>query len=312
MSELGLVAAFLGGALALLSPCSALLLPSFFAYAFSDPRALVVRTTVFWVGLCLTLVPLGVGSGAVSALFYGHRQELITVAGWAVVGLGVVQLLGGGFAIPGLDRLRGRAGGRLASGGGVLSVLALGAVYGLAGFCAGPILGAVLTIAATSGEPVTGGVLLAVYALGMAAPMFVLALLWDRFDLGRRRWLRGREITVGRLRLHTTSMLSGAVFVLVGLVFLAYDGTAGLSGVLGLGGSTDMESRAQEWVLTLPGGGLEIAVLLVLATILAAVVWRRWRDPGAAGQADQGTQSAADPSSAEPVTHVVPDRRHDP
>lgn len=28
--------------------------------------------------------------------------------------------------------------------------------------------------------------LLAVYALGMAAPLFVLAALWDRFDLGSR------------------------------------------------------------------------------------------------------------------------------
>ena len=44
----------------------------------------------------------------------------------------------------------------------------------------------------TDGGVVGGGVLLVVYALGMAAPMFVLALLWDRFDLGRRRWLRGR------------------------------------------------------------------------------------------------------------------------
>ncbi|WP_009945137.1 hypothetical protein [Saccharopolyspora erythraea] len=35
MTEIGLVGAFLGGLLSLLSPCSALLLPSFFAYAFN-------------------------------------------------------------------------------------------------------------------------------------------------------------------------------------------------------------------------------------------------------------------------------------
>lgn len=34
--DIGFVAAVLGGLLALLSPCSALLLPSFFAYAFRD------------------------------------------------------------------------------------------------------------------------------------------------------------------------------------------------------------------------------------------------------------------------------------
>ena len=44
MSEVGLLAAFAAGVLALLSPCSALLLPSFFAYAFATRIALVLRT----------------------------------------------------------------------------------------------------------------------------------------------------------------------------------------------------------------------------------------------------------------------------
>ena len=73
MSDLGLLAAFAGGVLALLSPCSALLVPSFFAYAFSRPTQLLGRTAVFYLGLCLTLVALGVGSSLVSSLFYGHR-----------------------------------------------------------------------------------------------------------------------------------------------------------------------------------------------------------------------------------------------
>jgi len=48
MSEVGVLAAFAAGVLALLSPCSALLLPSFFAYAFASRRALVARTFVFY------------------------------------------------------------------------------------------------------------------------------------------------------------------------------------------------------------------------------------------------------------------------
>jgi len=47
MIEIGVLAAFAAGVLALLSPCSALLLPSFFAYAFATKRALVTRTLVF-------------------------------------------------------------------------------------------------------------------------------------------------------------------------------------------------------------------------------------------------------------------------
>ena len=74
MTEIGVVAAFAAGVLALLSPCSALLLPSFFAYAFADARALVARTTVFYLGLLLTLVPLGTGAGF--ARSEEHTSEL--------------------------------------------------------------------------------------------------------------------------------------------------------------------------------------------------------------------------------------------
>ena len=58
----GFAGAFLGGLAALLSPCAAMLLPSFFAYAFGSSRTkLLGRTGLFYVGLLITLVPLGLG-----------------------------------------------------------------------------------------------------------------------------------------------------------------------------------------------------------------------------------------------------------
>ena len=246
MTEVGLLAAFAAGALALLSPCSALLLPSFFAYAFASRRKLVARTALFYVGLLLTLVPLGTGAGAASRLFYGHRSLLIAVAGWTIIGLGVVVIAGRGFRIPFATRLQGWAAGL---GDGRLSTVLLGAVYGLAGFCSGPVLGAVLTVAAGSGSPLWGGVLLSAYALGMALPLFVLAALWDRFDLGRRRWLRGRVLTWGRWRVHTTSLVTGLLLIGIGALFLRYEGTAGITGSFGLGDTVDLEAAAQEWLI---------------------------------------------------------------
>jgi len=220
VSEVGLLAAFAAGVLALLSPCSALLLPSFFAYAFASRTAQLARTGVFYVGLLITLVPLGVGAGAASSLFYGHRPLLIAIAGWFIIGLGVLQVLGRSFAVPFSSRLMGVAGRATARGTGWASTLVLGAVYGLAGFCSGPVLGAILTMAATQDSPVHGGLLLAVYALGMAAPLFALAALWDRFELGRRRWLRGRLLRLGRFEVHTTALVSGVLFVVIGVLFL--------------------------------------------------------------------------------------------
>jgi len=69
--EVSYLAAFFGGVLSLLSPCSALLLPTFFAYAFQARKGLLAKTTIFYVGLATTLVPLGMGLSAVSRLFYG-------------------------------------------------------------------------------------------------------------------------------------------------------------------------------------------------------------------------------------------------
>ncbi|MGF2076075.1 hypothetical protein, partial [Enterococcus casseliflavus] len=78
---------------------------------------------------------------------------------------------------------------------------------------------------------------------------------WDRFDLGRRRWLRGRTLSWGAVSLHTTSLLAGLLFITVGVVFLRYDGTAGLTGSLGMGDLTDLEYSAQravtEWTAQL-------------------------------------------------------------
>ena len=293
MSDVGVLAAFAAGVLALLSPCSALLLPSFFAMAFASKRALVARTLVFYVGLLLTLVPLGVGAGAASSFFYGNRPMLISVAGWMIIGFGVMQLLGKGFTIPYSQRLSGAVANRTADGW--VSTLLLGAVYGLAGFCSGPVLGAILTVAATQESPWQGGGLLAVYALGMAAPLLLLAGLWDRYDLGSRRWLRGRTLTLGRLRVHTVSLVSGLLFVVIGGVFLRYDGTAGLTGSLGLGDLTDVEFRAQqavtEWTSGVPGW----AILLLVSLIASYVAWRRARP-----EADQG---APTPAPEDPAEH---------
>ncbi|MFW5418871.1 cytochrome c biogenesis protein CcdA [Nocardiopsis sp. CNT-189] len=260
--DIGYLAALLGGLLALLSPCSALLLPSFFAYAFRDPFGLLVRTAVFYAGLCTTLIPLGAGSALVTGFFYGNRELLVAVAGWAVIALGAAQILGLGVSIGPLARLQGRFSGRT----GKLPVFGLGAVYGLAGFCSGPILGAVLTVAATGG-PLRGGLLLACYALGMALPLFFLALLWDRFDLGRKRWLRGRQVALGRLRLHTTSLLSGLMFIGIGVLFLLYDGTAAMPGTAWLEG---IAYRAQQPLAHL-GARTDLVFLGALAALLLGI-----------------------------------------
>lgn len=270
MLEVSYLAAFFGGVLTLLSPCSALLLPAFFAYAFGGAGELVKKTGFFYLGLAATLVPLGMGISAVSRLVYGQRSTLILVSGILIIVLGVLQLAGRGFSVGPLARLSGKVRGDSAGG-----VFALGAVYGFAGFCSGPILGAVLTVAASSGNVARGAGLLAVYALGMAVPLFVMAVLWDRLDLGRRRWLRGRELSLGPLRIHTTNLVSGLMFVALGAVFIAYEGTSALSGLYEENGAVDLAYAAETWVSSVSRFVPDYLLAAVLAVAVVALALAR-------------------------------------
>ncbi|MFI6640234.1 cytochrome c biogenesis CcdA family protein [Streptomyces sp. NPDC050504] len=281
-ANIGYFAAFLAGLLALISPCSALLLPAFFAYSIDSTSKLVARTGIFYAGLATTLVPLGAAGSYVGRFFFGNRDELVFYAGLLIIVLGVAQVLGMGFASKRMTELQGRI--RPTT---VASVYALGAVYGLAGFCAGPILGSVLGVAATSGSPVYGGLLLAVYALGMAVPLFLLALLWDRFDLGRRRWLRGRPLKAGRFELHTTTLLSGLFFVALGTMFLVFDGTTALPGLLDVDDSFEVERWASEVGRSVPDAVL-LVVLVAIAVLILAVRGWKGRESRERDAADEG------------------------
>lgn len=254
--DIGLLGAFLGGVLTLLSPCSAMLLPAFFSYAFTGPSTLLARTGVFYLGLITGLVPLGVLAGTLGAFVNEHRFAFITAASIIVIALGAVMLLN--LPLPLLPR-RGTAEGTSAA-----AVYALGTVYGLAGVCAGPLLGAVLTVAAVSGNALTGGIVLLVFAAGMALPLLVLALLWGRLPFVQRL-VRPRGIAIGRWHNTWTGVIGGALTIAVGVLLLVTDGTAELSGILGAGDQAAVEGAVLERAGRVPD-------LLVAGIVLAAAL----------------------------------------
>lgn len=272
MGGLGLSGAFLGGTLSLLSPCAALLLPSFFAAAFAGAGRTTARIGAFTLGLLLVLAPLGAGIGAVGRLLTVQRGTATLVGGCVVIALGVLVALGGGFTIPGIDRARSR----LAPGSGSWpAVIALGALYGLSGFCSGPLLGAILTLGLTQGSSAYGGLLMAAYGLGMAAPLLLLALAWDRLG-GARTWLRGKPIRLGPIRTHTTSLLSGALLVAIGAAFVLTDGTTALPSLTDTATQLDWQQRIVDAGSALPDAA---ALLLVAAAALAVLALRLLRRP---------------------------------
>jgi len=268
--EVSFAAAFFGGILALLSPCSALLLPAFFAYAFQNRTELLARTFLFYLGLATIFVPLGMGATLATSLFLDNRDTMIIVAGVLLIGFGVLELSGRTIGLP-------FANSAVVETKNLFGTYTLGLVYGFGGFCSGPILGSVLTVAAAGDNALRGGGLLAIYALGTVLPLFFIASLWDSAGIGKAKWLRGWGVQIGPLAIHSTNLIAGTVFVLLGLTFIFLDGTNALSSVYTDLGFTELSFQADERIKDITSwipDGVFIAVVLLA---LAGGVWYIFR-----------------------------------
>lgn len=283
--EIGLLSALIGGFLALLSPCGALLLPAFFASTVGKGARLVLHSGVFYLGLVLTLVPLGLGLGALGSLVTAHREALVLGTAVLLVLLGLVQMAGLGFdlsrLIPGASALQQQASAR----SGLTRSLLLGAASGVAGVCAGPILGAILTLAVASGDSVSAGLLLAVYGLGMVLPLVLLAAVWHRLGDRAMRLLRGRGFTVLGRELHTTSVVTGALIAAVGVLFWTTNGLVEAPSLVPVAA----QSWAQARLGLLAHPVVDVAAILLVAAVVL-VWWRRRRAPQVAAPVAQGAE----------------------
>lgn len=266
--EIGLFSAFIGGALALLSPCAALLLPAFFAASIGKGSRLILHGGVFFVGTLLILVPLGLGVGAVGALFTQFRGWLIVGTAVILVGLGTLQLFGLGFdpskALPGGASMQERA----SASKGLVKTLLLGASGGVAGFCVGPILGAVLTFGATSGNAFTGALVMTVYGAGMVVPLVAIAIGWNRLGARGRRMLRGRTFRALGREWHTTSVITGLLLIVVGVVFWLTNGFIAVPQLV----PSDVQVWLQNGASMLANPVVDAVVILALAS-LAVAAW---------------------------------------
>lgn len=280
--SVGLVTAFLGGALAILSPCAALLLPAFFASRVGAGSRLALHGLVFYLGLVAVLVPLGAGVGALGGLFAQHRAVVIAVASGLMIVLGLAQAWGWGFdparLVPGAARARHSA----TAATTLARTFVLGAVSAVAGFCAGPILGAVLTMAAARGDAVGAGVMLAAYGAGMVVPLIAIAGAWQRLGERGRRRLRGRSFTALDRTWHTTSLVTGAVLVVAGALLWWTNGLLGVPEVL----SIEAQARAQEALGALANPVVDVVAIVVIAAAAAGAWWWATRPGAPARDAD--------------------------
>lgn len=213
---------FLWGVFSFLSPCTLPILPAYFAFTFQAGRQQVaLMTLAFFLGLATTMTIFSAGASLLGSTVSSPtvRPLLTFWGGILVIGFGVANMLGRGFT--GV-KMQGRPTATFAGTYvyGMTSALGWSA-------CVGPILGALLTALFAQGAPVLAGAVLAqVYALGLALPLFLVAVFFRRLGTGSRAWtmLRGRGFSINvfgtTLHLHTTSLISGLMLIVVGY-FLA-------------------------------------------------------------------------------------------
>jgi cytochrome c-type biogenesis protein len=240
------LAAFLAGVFSFLSPCTLPILPAYFAFTFQARRERVVLMTIaFFLGLATTVVALGASATALSRILFSNLSELTLIGGLIVIAFGVMSILGKGFTgAKLLDRPTASVAGSYLYG----ATFALGWTA-----CVGPILGALLTMLTTQGIAVLQGAVLSfIYALGLGMPLIIMASFFSRLGSGSRFWriMRGRgvEVNLGftTLYLHTTSIASGLLLVIVG-VLLA-------SGRLTLFSQWSQQTRMGEWAVSIEQG----------------------------------------------------------
>lgn len=214
LSAGSVVAAFFAGGVALFAPCCIVfLLPSYVAAAARQRRwRLLPLTFVFAGGLSVVMLPITLGISLVAATISKYHAALYYAGGTFMIALALLALSGRMIQPPRF--LRAPTTERY----GYSSMFALGVFSGVATSCCAPVLAGVMTLSALSGSPIGAALLGVAYVFGMTFPLFVIALLWDRFRLNERRVLPSRSISfrfVGR------KWVTSWVNVLVAISFLA-------------------------------------------------------------------------------------------
>ena len=325
------LAAFLAGGVALFAPCCIVFLaPSYLAVAVKNRRwRLLPLTFVFTAGLALVLVPITLGVSLVASAIANYHTALYYAGGALMLALAGLSLSGRMMSLPRFLRAPDT------SGGDTLSFFGLGVFSGVASSCCAPVLAGVMTLSALSGS-VAGGLALGLaYTFGMVFPLFVMALVWDRYRLGERRLLTARPValTAGGHTLHTNTINVGvaAAFAAMGgfVLYLAGTGTmtSGPGFQVAMGrGLASLFSRIEQWVAPVPEPLLGLAVLAIAAVFVAATLRDRRRPSATPAPPDLDRGEHVDPEGAEDRPHVAdathschapsgaptgPDRQHD-
>ncbi|PIO00633.1 hypothetical protein COT72_00160 [archaeon CG10_big_fil_rev_8_21_14_0_10_43_11] len=260
--------AFVAGILAILSPCILPILPAYFSITFKEKKNITLMTLVFFLGFSLVFVAMGVVAGFIGeqTILAIQSPVVVTIGGLFLIFMGFITLSGRGFGsfIRIQKRFSNDIPGVFLSG----SAFALGWTA-----CLGPILAAILGLGALLHNILFSALLMFFYALGNLAPLFIISMFYDRLNLSQSRFLQGRtfnfEIGARLIKIHSTNLIAGIIFVLLGAIIIVFQGT-GVFNTWDFLGTKQYFYSLQDWLIAwAPANVVSFVLFAIFMLVLA-------------------------------------------
>jgi cytochrome c-type biogenesis protein len=266
--------AFIAGMLSILSPCILPFLPTYFSYTFKEKKNITKMTFIFFIGFSLVFITMGIIAGFIGSQTLSIIQKgwFITAAGLIIIMLGIMSLLGKGFAS--FIRINRK------TNNDIPGTFLLGVSFA-AGWtaCLGPILAGILGIGAILGNIWYSALLLFFYSLGNLIPLFILAVFYDKFNLQNSRFIKGRMFTITiakkRFQIHSTNLISGILFIIIGTVLVIYKGTSIVNKWDIFGTKQYFYSAQNQLIAWKYANTLGVAALILFIIIISIFLWKR-------------------------------------
>lgn len=210
------IAAFVAGVIALSMPCCfSVLLPSYFAQSFKEKSRRVGMTVIFSMGIATIMLPLAFGITLIGRALGPNHTLIFVAGGFLMILIGFWTLWGGGM----LPRINVPVDLKKVN---VASVYTLGIFSGAATSCCAPVLAGILIFTALSAGLPEGLLIGFTYIVGMVFPLFLIAVVWDKYQANRVNPLEGKIVHLkflGReFSTHSSKLIAGLIFFVMGVV----------------------------------------------------------------------------------------------
>lgn len=219
--SLSLLVALLGGFLSFLSPCAWPILSGFFAYTFKERTQIAKMTLLFSLGLGTAYFLIGALAAVVGEAFQQLRIDVAFWAGIFIIIFGLMTIFGVEFS---LFRAKAPKNAR------AFEMFLFGMAFAI-GFtpCVGTIFASILFMATTFHEPLFSGLLTFTYAMGVALPLFIFALFYDKWKLGENKLLMGNTFALNvagkKMFFNSTKIIAGILLIAIGALYVSDRGT---------------------------------------------------------------------------------------